>query len=104
MLITRSRKIKLPVVKATDSEATYPASLRRLTRRAALPLSVMLAALHVGGIDAANAQTATKQVAAPDPEAIKQRTQELEAAREQQKKAAELEQKLKAEIAALLQR
>jgi septal ring factor EnvC (AmiA/AmiB activator) len=101
MPIIRSRKIKLPVVKATDSEATNPASLRRLTRGAALPLSVMLAALHVAGIDAAHAQAATKQVAAPDPDAVKQRTQELEAAREQQKKAAELEQKLKAEIAAI---
>ncbi|EKS33776.1 murein hydrolase activator EnvC family protein [Afipia clevelandensis] len=99
--IIRSRKIKLPVVKATVSEATNPAGLRRLTRGAALPLSVMLAALHVAGIDAANAQTASKQVAAPDPEAIRQRTQELEAAREQQKKAAELEQKLKADIAAI---
>ncbi|MGD9838335.1 MAG: murein hydrolase activator EnvC [Afipia sp.] len=99
--IIRSRKIKPPVVKATDLEATNPAGLRRLMRRAALPLSVMLAALHASGIDAAKAQTASKQVAAPDPEAIKQRTQELEAAREQQKKAAELEQKLKAEIAAI---
>ncbi len=99
--IIRSRKIKPPVVKATDLEATNPAGLRRLMRRAALPLSVMLAALHASGIDAAKAQTASRQVAAPDPEAIKQRTQELEAAREQQKKAAELEQKLKAEIAAI---
>ncbi len=99
--IIRSRKIKPPVVKATDLEATKPAGLRRLMRRAALPLSVMLAALHASGIDAAKAQTASRQVAAPDPEAIKQRTQELEAAREQQKKAAELEQKLKAEIAAI---
>lgn len=48
----------------------------------------------------AAAQTATK-TAAPDPEAIKQRTLELEATREQQRKAAELESKLKAEIAAL---
>lgn len=49
----------------------------------------------------ARAQGAVKQASAPDPEAIKQRTQELEAAREQQKKAADLEQKLKADIAAI---
>ena len=35
------------------------------------------------------------------PDAIKQREQELEAAREQQRKAAELQQKLKADIAAI---
>lgn len=102
VLSIRSRKIKLPVVKATDPEATSSAALRRLTRGTALPLSVMLAALHIASsAESAWAQTATKQVAAPDPDAIKQRTQELEAAREQQKKAAELEQKLKADIAAI---
>ncbi len=102
VLSIRSRKIKLPVVKATDPEATSSAALRRLTRGTALPLSVMLAALHIAGsAGSAWAQTATKQVAAPDPDDIKQRTQELEAAREQQKKAAELEQKLKADIAAI---
>ena len=75
---------------------------RRLMRGAVLPLSLALASLHsVAGAYPARAQGAPKQVAAPDPEAIKQRTQELEAAREQQKKASELEQKLKAEIAAI---
>lgn len=76
--------------------------MRRLTRGAVLPLSLMVSALHVAGSAPAFAQQgAVKQVAAPDPEAIKQRTQELEAAREQQKKAAELEKKLKADIAAI---
>lgn len=75
---------------------------RRLMRGAMLPLSLALASLHsVAGAYPARAQGTPKQVAAPDPEAIKQRTQELEAAREQQKKASELEQKLKAEIAAI---
>lgn len=102
MPIIRSRKIKLPVVTATISEATSSAALRRLARSTALPLSVMLAALHIASnAESARAQAVTKQVAAPDPDAIKQRTQELEAARDQQKKAAELEQKLKADIAAL---
>jgi septal ring factor EnvC (AmiA/AmiB activator) len=41
------------------------------------------------------------QTAAPSPEAIKQREQELEAARAQQKSTADLQQKLKAEIAAI---
>lgn len=65
-------------------------------------LSLALASLQgLNGVRTAHAQAAPKQIAAPDPEAIKQRTQELEAAREQQKKASELEQKLKADIAAI---
>ncbi|HBR45546.1 MAG TPA: hypothetical protein DEA80_11585, partial [Afipia sp.] len=64
-------------------------TLRRLTRGAVLPLSLVASTLHIAGIAPAFAQGATKQVAAPDPEAIKQRTQELEAARDQQRKAAE---------------
>ncbi|HCX17220.1 MAG TPA: hypothetical protein DHH36_10015, partial [Afipia sp.] len=76
-------------------------TLRRLTRGAVLPLSLVASTLHIAGIAPAFAQGATKQVAAPDPEAIKQRTQELEAARDQQRKAAELEKKLKADIAAI---
>ena len=43
----------------------------------------------------------TQQATAVSPDAIKQREQELEAAREQQRKAAELQQKLKADIAAI---
>ncbi|WP_041713074.1 murein hydrolase activator EnvC family protein [Afipia broomeae] len=76
-------------------------TLRRLTCGAVLPLSLVASTLHIAGIAPAFAQGTTKQVAAPDPEAIKQRTQELEAAREQQRKAAELEKKLKADIAAI---
>ncbi|HEX7790581.1 MAG TPA: peptidoglycan DD-metalloendopeptidase family protein [Afipia sp.] len=76
--------------------------MRRLTRGAAFPLSLVISALQVaGGTVPVLAQSAVKQVSAPDPEAIKQRTQELEAAREQQKKAAELEKKLKADIATI---
>ncbi len=70
-----------------------PLTIRRLTRGAALPLSLVLLSLRVmGGSWPASAQSVVKQVSAPDPDAIKQRAQELEAAREQQKKAAELEQ------------
>ncbi len=42
-----------------------------------------------------------QQAAAPSPDAIQQREQELEAARAQQKSAADLQEKLKAEIAAI---
>lgn len=49
----------------------------------------------------AQAQTASPQAAAISPEAIKQREQELEAARARQKSAEEAQAKLKAEITAL---
>ncbi|MES2750187.1 MAG: peptidoglycan DD-metalloendopeptidase family protein [Pseudomonadota bacterium] len=77
--------------------------MRRVTRGAALPLSLVLSCLSLSDQVAslAHAQTAVKQVSAPDPEAIKQRALELESTREQQKKAAELEKKLKADIAAI---
>jgi murein hydrolase activator len=86
--------------------------MRRLMQGAALPLA--LSCVHAAHFDvtgllistaaaqtAAKIQTTKTQVAAPDPEAIKQRTQELEAAREQQRQAAEQQEKLKAEIAAI---
>ena len=50
---------------------------------------------------AAQVAAATPQVGAPSADAIKQREQELEAARAQQKSAAELQEKLKADIAAI---
>jgi septal ring factor EnvC (AmiA/AmiB activator) len=49
----------------------------------------------------AQAAAATSQVTSPSPDVIKQREQELEAARAQQKSAAELQEKLKADIAAI---
>lgn len=51
----------------------------------------------------ASAQTspATQQAAVPSADDLKQRAEELEAARAQQKSAAELQEKLKAEIAAI---
>jgi murein hydrolase activator len=51
----------------------------------------------------AHAQIAplTQQAAAPDTDVIKQREQELEAARAQQKSAADLQEKLKVDIAAI---
>ena len=72
-----------------------------------IPLSVALlsAGLIAMPLASAVAQSTTPQqqaaAAAASPDAIKQREQELEAAREQQKKAAELQEKLKADIAAI---
>ncbi|MEA2886670.1 MAG: murein hydrolase activator [Bradyrhizobium sp.] len=71
--------------------------------RSPLPL-IMFAASFAGlGLSPAAAQVAaaTQQATAPSPDAIKQREQELEAARAQQKSAAELQEKLKADIAAI---
>ena len=72
-----------------------------------LPLSIALLSAGLAGIGLwpATAQIAA-QVPAPlpttsSPDAIKQREQELEAARAQQKSAAELQQKLKADMDAI---
>ncbi len=71
-----------------------------------IPLSVLLlSASLIGLCDPAGRRAGgsrlRQQAAAPSPDDIKQREQELEAAREQQKKAAELQAKLKADIAAI---
>src|SRR3954452_17577872 len=73
----------------------YPAVL--------LALLVLSASLAATSLSPAAAQTAPPalQATAVSPDAIKQREQELEAAREQQRKAGELQQKLKADIAAI---
>jgi septal ring factor EnvC (AmiA/AmiB activator) len=69
-----------------------------------LPLSMLLLSASVAAVlvSPCSAQTTTpaQQAAAP-VDVIRQREQELEAARAQQKSAAELQQKLKADIAAL---
>ena len=74
-------------------------------RRQRSPLPLMLVAASFAGLAlspaAAQVAAATPQAAAPSPDAIKQREQELEAARTQQKSAAELQEKLKADIAAI---
>ena len=62
----------------------------------------LLAAVSSASPSAASAQAASKpSPAAPSEDAIKQREQELEAARQQQKSAAELQEKLKADITAI---
>jgi septal ring factor EnvC (AmiA/AmiB activator) len=67
------------------------------------PLLNLLLITSVAGTSLAQAQTATPapQTAAVSPDAIKQREQELEAARARQKSAEEAQAKLKAEITAL---
>jgi murein hydrolase activator len=70
-----------------------------------IPLSIALLSAGFAGmcVSPAPAQLAesTPQTTAVSPDAIKQREQELEAARTQQKSAAELQQKLAADIAAI---
>src|SRR6202048_2887255 len=73
-----------------------------------VPLSLILLSASFAALSPAMAQVTTpsqqtppQQAAAASPDAMKQREQELEAARLQQKNAAELQQKLKADIAAI---
>jgi septal ring factor EnvC (AmiA/AmiB activator) len=69
------------------------------------PLSMILLTAGFAGMMLAPADAqvaaATPQPTAPSSDVIKQREQELEAARAQQKSAAELQEKLKADIAAI---
>ncbi len=66
-----------------------------------LLLIASVSGASVWGASLARAQSAAPQTAAISPDAIKQRAQELEAARARQKSAEEAQAKLKAEIAAL---
>ncbi|MGY3619958.1 murein hydrolase activator EnvC family protein [Bradyrhizobium sp. USDA 10063] len=79
----------------TARRGRYPASSLPLT---AVLLSASLATVAIAQTPAQPQQTAAT---APSPDIIKQREQELEAAREQQRKATELQEKLKADIAAI---
>jgi murein hydrolase activator len=70
-----------------------------------IPLSIALLSAGFAGMClspvAAQVAESTPQTTAVSPDAIKQREQELEAARAQQKSAAELQQKLAADIASI---
>jgi len=81
--------------------ASYHDTARRGTR-AALPLSLALLTAGLAG-PWSSAQTAAPppQSIALSPEAIRQRSQELDAARAEQSRAAETQAKLRAEIAAI---
>jgi septal ring factor EnvC (AmiA/AmiB activator) len=90
-------------MQATRHISSHPGTARR-GRLLAIHTPLSLIALTAGLIlSPAQAQVAAvaPQVTAPSPDAIKQREQELEAARAQQKNAAELQEKLKADIAAI---
>ena len=82
---------------------SYPDTVQRGRQLASLPFKFSLALLSIFVAAPALAQTTppAQQTAATSPDAIKQREQELEAAREQQRKATELQEKLKADIAAI---
>ncbi len=76
-------------------------SLDTTTARCALLASLALAGMIASDARAQTTPAPQQQAAAPAADEIKQRAQELEAAREAQKKAAELQDKLKADIAAI---
>jgi murein hydrolase activator len=85
---------------------SYPDTVRGgplASARISLSIALLSAAFTGMGLSGTAAQVAgsTPQTAAPSPEAIKQREEELEAARAQQKSATELQQKLKADIASI---
>jgi septal ring factor EnvC (AmiA/AmiB activator) len=83
---------------------SYPDTARRGQRPSvSIPLSLALLAAGLSAISPSptSAQTAAPKPADVSPDAIKQREQELEAARAQQKSAADLQQKLQADIAAI---
>jgi murein hydrolase activator len=85
---------------------SYPDTARGGSLTSArISLSIALLSAGFAGISlsplAAQVAESTPETAAPLPDAIKQREQELEAARAQQKSAAELQQKLKADVAAI---
>ena len=74
-------------------------------RATSFPALLLLAGLAGVGVESAHAQPAPavpqQEAAVPATDLIRQREQELQAAREQQQKAAELQTKLKADIAAI---
>jgi murein hydrolase activator len=93
-------------MQAMQDTSLYDAAARRgrlHSLRTPLSLIVLTAGFAGFALSPAAAQiaAATQQAAAPSPDAIKQREQELETARAQQKGAAELQEKLKADIAAI---
>ncbi len=86
---------------------SYPDTVQRgrqlvsLSFKFSFTFSLALFSAGVAGPALAQTTPPAQQAAATSPDAIKQREQELEAAREQQRKAAELQEKLKADIAAI---
>ena len=93
-------------MQTTPDPHSYQDTVRRGPRcPVRIPLSIALLSAGFAGISLppASAQVAasTPQTSAASPDAIKQREQELEAARALQKSAVELQQKLRADVAAI---
>ena len=93
-------------MQATRDTGLYHDTARRGQRPSIRsPLSLIVLTASFTGLilspAAAQVAAATPQVGAPSSDLIKQREQELEAARAQQKSAADLQEKLKADIAAI---
>src|SRR6478672_8950828 len=93
-------------MQATRNFYSYPDTIAHGLRSATrIPLCIALLSSGFAGISLspASAQVAATapQTTSASPDIIKQREQELEAARAQQRSAAEAQQKLKAEIAAI---
>jgi septal ring factor EnvC (AmiA/AmiB activator) len=91
---------------AAPNTRSYPDTVRAgALASARISLSIALLSAGLAGIGpsttAAQVAESTPRIAAPSPDVLKQREQELEAARAQQKSASELQQRLKAEIAAI---
>lgn len=80
---------------------TAPKSVIAIRRSAYAALAISAALSMPSHVSHAQTAPPAVQTSAPDADAIKQREQELEAARKQQQTAAELEKKLKADIAAI---
>ena len=81
-------------------QTVHSTSIETKAARCALLASLVLSGVIASEARAQNAP-AQQQAAAPSADDIKQRAQELDAAREAQKKAAELQDKLRADIAAI---
>jgi septal ring factor EnvC (AmiA/AmiB activator) len=93
-------------MQSTRNIPSYPDTIGRgRAPSVRLPISIALLSVGFAGMSllptAAQVAATAPQTTAASPDAIKQREQELEAARAQQKSAAELQEKLKAEIAAI---
>ena len=89
---------------ARNIDATSDTARRGQRCSVRIPLSIALLSAGFVAVDlpaAAQVAAAPQQSTVVSPDAIKQREQELEAARAQQKSAAELQARLKADIAAI---
>src|SRR5467141_1231535 len=93
-------------MQATPDIHSYPDTISRgRVSSVRIPLSIALLSAGFAGMSllpaAAQDAASTSQTTATSPDAIKQREQELEAARAQQKSAAELQLKLQTDLAAI---